>query len=179
MTPVGRRPVARGIAILDSSVSRNHAEISRDSEGLFSVRDVGSSNGTSVDGVSIVTSKPLTKNCRLLFGGVELYFCIDASDLVSDGIVASTATIQAEPASDLEIDETSDPEEATFAGFPKIPISFLQPSAGGAGLVDIGDCRIQLTPAQFDLMTLLVNQMRSESEQVIELRGYLPSAQLI
>ncbi|MBL4634626.1 MAG: helix-turn-helix domain-containing protein [Kofleriaceae bacterium] len=28
-------------------------------------------------------------------------------------------------------------------------------------------------------MTLLVNQMRTESEQVIELRGYLPSAQLI
>lgn len=179
MTPIGRRPVARGIAILDSSVSRNHAEIVRDAQGHFTLRDVGSSNGTSVDGESIVGTPKLNNNCRVLFGGVELYFIDDASDLIDDGIVASTVTVQADPEEDLGLDELPSPEESTFAGFPKIGITLLQPSAGGAGLVDIGKSRIQLTAAQFDLVRLLVEQMRNEAQQVIELRGYLPSAQLI
>jgi len=179
MTPLGRRPAARGIAILDSSVSRNHAEISRDSDGSFNVRDVGSSNGTSVDGTEITAITPLAQTCRLSFGGIELYFTSDSSELIRDGIVASTVTIQAEPSSDLELDELPQPEDVTFAGFPKIPIHLIARSAGGAGLVDIGDSRIPLTQAQYDLMQLLVEQMRSEAGQVIEVRGFLPSSQLI
>ncbi len=179
MTLLGRRPVARGIAILESSVSRNHAEISRDGEGVWSVRDVGSSNGTELDDVLLTSATPLRKTCKLSFGGVGMYFMEDTSDLLSDCIIASTVTIQAEPATDFDVDELPHPEEPTFAGFPKMVIKLLQPSAGGAGLIDIADQRIQLTPAQYDLMRLLVERMRSEAGQVIEVRGFLPSALLI
>lgn len=55
------------ILIPDPKVSRNHAEFIPDADGQFSILDLGSSNGTTVNGVPLSTSTP-----RLLAGGDEI-----------------------------------------------------------------------------------------------------------
>lgn len=180
MTPIGRRPVARGTAILEASVSRNHAEISRDVTGLWLLRDTGSSNGTKVDDKEVTEPVSLSEACKLTFGGVGLYFLPDASGLISNRVVASTATVRPE---DLQLaapeDEPAMPEEATFAGFPKIETQMFRSSAGGAGLLDMNGIRVQMTSSQYELVELLVAQMRADAGLPIEVRGFVPSATLV
>ena len=115
------------------------------------------------------------------FGDIGLYFMPDASALLSNKIVASTATIRPEDESveGAELDELVAPEETTFAGFPKIKTQFFHSSAGGAGLLDMNETRIQLTLAQLELMSLLVKQMQDDVGMPIEVRGFVPSSQLV
>ncbi len=180
MTPIGRRPVARGTAILEASVSRNHAEISRDESGTWILRDTGSSNGTKLGDKVLTEPTPLTDACMLTFGGVGLYFLPDVSGLISNQVVASTVTVRPE---DLQLttpeDEPVLPEEATFAGFPKIETQMFRSSAGGSGLLDMNGIRVQLTSSQFELVELLVAQMRADAGLPIEVRGFVPSATLV
>ena len=51
-TVIGRRP-GSGIVIDDSVVSRDHAEVVRTPSGAYRLRDLGSSNGTWVNGVQL------------------------------------------------------------------------------------------------------------------------------
>jgi hypothetical protein len=47
---LGRDPETRDILVLQSSISRQHAEVARDEEsGLWTVCDCGSTNGTFVE----------------------------------------------------------------------------------------------------------------------------------
>jgi len=180
MTPIGRRPVARGTAILEASVSRNHAEISRDEAGSWVLRDAGSSNGTQVNGEAVNGVRTLSEICKIRFGSVGLYFLPDASSFLSSRVVASTVTVRPE---DLEapepIEEGFLPEATTFAGFPKIQTQMFRSSAGGAGLLDMNGVRVQLTGAQYELLELLVAQMRDDAKLPIEVRGFIPSATLV
>lgn len=52
---IGRRPEAGtpGLPIIHPTVSRQHASITRDAEGVHVIQDLGSHNGSWVDGVSI------------------------------------------------------------------------------------------------------------------------------
>ena len=64
---VGRAPDS-GIALLDGEVSRNHARI-RVEEGRVQVEDLGSTNGTRVNGELIRGSADLRAGDRLSIGG--------------------------------------------------------------------------------------------------------------
>ena len=55
---VAGRHVDCAIPIPDPKVSRNHAEFIPDNEGQFSIIDVGSSNGTFVNGIQLPPSVP-------------------------------------------------------------------------------------------------------------------------
>ena len=70
---LGRRDggVGADIELDDASVSRRHAEVVRIATGLL-LRDLGSSNGTSVDGVrlGVGVDTPLRDGQRLMFGTV-------------------------------------------------------------------------------------------------------------
>jgi pSer/pThr/pTyr-binding forkhead associated (FHA) protein len=57
---------------MDSTVSRNHASI-RNENGVFTVNDEGSSNGTEVNGTRI-TSQPLSPGDTLQFGSSAFRF---------------------------------------------------------------------------------------------------------
>ena len=182
MTPIGRRPVARGTAILEASVSRNHAEISRDASGAWILRDTGSSNGTKVNGKSIAAPTTLDGKSMLTFGSVGVYFLPDATALIASKVVASTVTVRPEElnsAPDALIAELAAPEEATFAGFPKIETQFFQSASGGAGLLDMNGKRMQLTASQLELMELLVRQMQADHGLPMEVRGFVPSSRLV
>lgn len=64
---VAGRHIDCAIPIPDPKASRNHAEFIPDHEGRYSILDLGSSNGTFVDGIMLSPSTP-----RLLAGGDEI-----------------------------------------------------------------------------------------------------------
>lgn len=68
---VGRDTGAQ-IRINDRSISRKHARIEQ-RDGSFYVVDLGSQNGTRLDG-SPVTESPLPDSCKLQFGAIEADF---------------------------------------------------------------------------------------------------------
>ena len=66
------RATANQLVLADGGVSRTHAEI-RYEDGAYVIRDLGSSNGTCVDGVRVVTTR-LRAGASIEMGGVVLQF---------------------------------------------------------------------------------------------------------
>jgi len=60
------------IVINDSSISRFHATISINDEGILLIADCGSANGTFVNGERVRTSRPVHPGDELLFGSVRM-----------------------------------------------------------------------------------------------------------
>jgi pSer/pThr/pTyr-binding forkhead associated (FHA) protein len=70
-TTVGRRP-DNSLLIEDGSVSSHHAEILFENNTFF-VKDLGSTNGTYING-SPITKSPLNHNDELRFGSIVTRF---------------------------------------------------------------------------------------------------------
>jgi adenylate cyclase len=62
------------VVIPDETVSRNHALLLRVPSGLYFLHDVGSSNGTFVNGVRVTTPVPLRDGDRVTLGSCEFRF---------------------------------------------------------------------------------------------------------
>jgi pSer/pThr/pTyr-binding forkhead associated (FHA) protein len=62
------------VRIEDGNVSRRHAELSRDGDAGWTVVDLGSTNGTEVNGRTIAKRTPLENGDRIAIGGTELVF---------------------------------------------------------------------------------------------------------
>lgn len=84
LSPVVR--IGRGgendVVITDDSVSTRHARLEFD-EGAWRITDLGSTNGTSVEGVRLAPEvpTPLHYGATVRFGGVELHFRpVEAAD---------------------------------------------------------------------------------------------------
>src|SRR5262249_32362086 len=71
-TVIGGHPECH-IQIDSNRVSRKHARVFRDG-GRFLVEDLGSGNGTTVNGVRIVNPTPLTHDDRVKLGPILLRF---------------------------------------------------------------------------------------------------------
>lgn len=75
---IGRAEDQR-ICIVDPTVSTRHCELVKNDDGLYTARDVGSTNGTRINGMRIEEQK-LVNSDILQVGGVELLFdCDDKS----------------------------------------------------------------------------------------------------
>ncbi|MEQ8791278.1 MAG: SpoIIE family protein phosphatase [Pirellulaceae bacterium] len=85
-TIVGRHP-GHGIHLIGGTVSGTHAKIVKDGDSYF-VEDLGSRNGTTINGQAISQRAKLKNNDRISFGRVELTFT--APELASRATVAST-----------------------------------------------------------------------------------------
>jgi DNA-binding response OmpR family regulator len=72
-TTLGRDPRRCDLAILHASISALHARITRDGE-RWTIADLGSRNGTWVDGVRVTAAVPIAEGCRIQLGAVELTF---------------------------------------------------------------------------------------------------------
>jgi pSer/pThr/pTyr-binding forkhead associated (FHA) protein len=70
ITVVGREG---DIQVADSRVSRRHAQLSS-AEGSLTLEDLGSTNGTKVDGTRLTAGekRPLISGTKVSFGGVEM-----------------------------------------------------------------------------------------------------------
>lgn len=62
------------IVIDNVSVSRRQAEIRMESQGHWIVEDLGSSNGTFLNGTRLTTPQPLTRGDEISFGKFSLFF---------------------------------------------------------------------------------------------------------
>ncbi len=71
-TVIGRRPQA-DLVILSGSVSRDHAELHR-VDGGWQLRDLGSRNGTTIDGAKIAGRVPLGERASIRIGDVAFLF---------------------------------------------------------------------------------------------------------
>ena len=65
------------------SVSRRHAEIRRQPDGSFVIRDRGSANGTFVDGQRVVAWMPLAKGAVVQIGPYKLVYDLEAKALTT------------------------------------------------------------------------------------------------
>jgi len=70
---IGRDPATNSITLADSSISTHHARITRSGE-TFTVEDLGSRNGTFVNGEKIAAPQALADNDVIRFGRVILIF---------------------------------------------------------------------------------------------------------
>jgi serine phosphatase RsbU (regulator of sigma subunit)/pSer/pThr/pTyr-binding forkhead associated (FHA) protein len=71
ITTIGRSS-ANDLPIADKMLSRQHARIIRDGNGGLSIEDLGSRNGTFVNGERLVALIPLKSGDRITVGGVTL-----------------------------------------------------------------------------------------------------------
>lgn len=75
---IGRDPAAQ-VCLALPSVSRHHATITIDGDNAM-IKDLGSKNGTRVDGKRIEGDAPLRDGALVMFGAVEMvYRCYDPS----------------------------------------------------------------------------------------------------
>ncbi|HTO88833.1 MAG TPA: SpoIIE family protein phosphatase [Thermoanaerobaculia bacterium] len=71
VTTIGRSSM-NDLPVADKMLSRQHARIVRDSNGGLSVEDLGSRNGTFLNGDRLVSIQPLKPGDRITVGGVTL-----------------------------------------------------------------------------------------------------------
>ena len=71
-TTIGRQPTC-GVVVADPSVSRVHAEITRKA-GSWWLVDRGSTNGTTINGTSVVEATEIHHGDAIVFGSVSVRF---------------------------------------------------------------------------------------------------------
>ena len=181
-TLIGRQVDGAGLAILEPSVSRHHAHITLDGES-WTVRDLGSANGSYVDDKLLEGPQPINDGDRVRFGHIAFYFISDVARLPPPRVGrTATATIQPPRAGAVPTPVgTADigDEERTDVGLPTMSFAMHEPTGGGGGLIDVDGKQVQLTTTQFELMALMIRRMASEAHQPELVRGFVRSSELI
>ena len=75
---VGRDP-ASTVCVNDASVSRHHARITIDDQAAM-LEDLGSKNGTQIQGAEITAPTALKDGDEIEFGHVKGWYIVEASD---------------------------------------------------------------------------------------------------
>ena len=172
-TLIGRQVEGEGLAILEPSVSRHHADIALDGDA-WTLRDLGSANGSYLDDKLVEGAVDLHEGDRVRFGHIAFYFVEDVTKLPSPRLGrTTTATIK----------PTTQPvfadDERTDVGLPMMTFKLHEPTGGGGGLVEVDGKQVQLTTTQFELMALMVRRMAAEAHQPEMVRGFVRSSELI
>ena len=190
-TIIGRQVEGTGLAILEPSVSRHHAHVTLDGD-VWTLRDLGSANGTYLDDKLIEGPVQIKDGDRVRFGHIAFYFINDISRLPAPRVGrTATATIKPptpvptiEPVSTPSLvvppdDQPFEEEERTDVGLPAMTFKMHEPTGGGGGLIEVDGKQVQLTTTQFELMALMIRRMASESHQPELVRGFVRSSELI
>jgi len=166
-TRIGRDVESCQLSIFQASISRQHAELLCDeATGLWMIRDLDSTNGTSVDLSRVETLRPLASPATVFVGDVGFIFVETAEPAVR--------------APDAQIRATAPRKQVAHPdALPRIPLRLVEPSGGGGGLVEIDNKPIQLTETQFNLIRMLVERMLADDEQPDAVRGFIPTATLV
>ncbi len=186
-TLIGRQVDGQGLAILEPSVSRHHAHVLLDGDE-WSMRDLGSANGTFSDDRLIDATTPIKDRDRVRFGHIAFYFIQDITQLPAPKMGRTmTATIRPldramvipPPPTFSAGDPNDDEEERTDVGLPTLRFRMHEPTGGGGGLIEVDGKQVQLTTTQFELMALMIRRMSNESHQPELVRGFVRSSELI
>ena len=189
-TIVGRQIENQGLAILEPSVSRHHAHVTLDGD-TWTVRDLGSANGTYVEDKIIEQPVAIHDGDRVRFGQIAFYFVEDVARLPPPSKTSRTATATIKPpdiarelgkvgvANPAALFPVEQDEERTDVGLPSLSFKLHEPTGGGGGLVEVSGKQVQLTTTQFELMALMIRRMASEVHQPELVRGFVRSSELI
>jgi pSer/pThr/pTyr-binding forkhead associated (FHA) protein len=187
-TLVGRQVDGQGLAILEPSVSRHHAHLTLDNDE-WTVRDLGSANGTFQDDKLMPGPMEVHEGDRLRFGHIAFYFVEDVTRLPPPRLGRTmTATIRPLDRSIVNAVvgspptfpvEQNDGEERTDVGLPVMSFKMHEPTGGGGGLIEVDGKQVQLTTTQFELMALMIKRMAGELHQPELVRGFVRSSELI
>jgi hypothetical protein len=133
-----------GILVDDAEISRQHARISREASGEYAIEDLGSSNGTFVNGLQIQSPRLLAPGDSIEIGATTLVVgeivrpapsttAISAvpDSVLSDQRFAPTtfAPVAALPDSASDVAPVSAPEPQPAAVSPPVPAPEPQPAA--------------------------------------------------
>jgi hypothetical protein len=189
-TLIGRQIDTHGLAVLEPSVSRHHAHLTFDNGG-WTLRDLGSANGTFVDDRLLDAPADVHAGARIRFGHIGFYLVEDIDRLPPPRLVRTVTStlrppIMTTPRIGRPAPVTPDPDEPAFedeettdVGLPEIRFRLHEPTGGGGGLVEIDGKQVQLTTTQFELMALMVKRMAAERHQPELVRGFVRSSELI
>jgi hypothetical protein len=185
-TLIGRQVENRGIAVLEPSVSRHHAHLTFEQDA-WTVRDLGSANGTYVDDRLVDNPTALRRGDRIRFGHIAFYLVDDVAILPPPKVSRTvTSTIKpfiphAPVAAPVTTDANDDAfgEEHTDVGLPEMRFRLHEPTGGGGGLIEVDGKQVQLTTTQFELMALMIKRMATEQHQPELVRGFVRSSELI
>ncbi len=83
-TVIGRMPI-HDLLILNASVSREHAKLTR-ADGGWVVRDLGSRNWTQLDGVKVAGRAQITDGVHVMFGDAGFFFKEDTPTISSQTV---------------------------------------------------------------------------------------------
>jgi pSer/pThr/pTyr-binding forkhead associated (FHA) protein len=186
-TLVGRQVENRGIAVLEPSVSRHHAHLTFEN-GVWTVRDLGSANGTYHEDRLIEQPTAVKTGERIRFGHIAFYMIEDVAALPPPKASrTTTSTIKppmpvpapvAKPVAPDDDDAFAE-EEHTDIGLPEMRFRLHEPTGGGGGLIEVDGKQVQLTTTQFELMALMIKRMATERHQPELVRGFVRSSELI
>lgn len=159
---VGRDP-GDGLAVRQASVSRKHATLTYDDDvGCWYVTDLGSRNGTFIEGQQVAAHQPVRINDRQLvvFGDVGFVFIDDRSTLPAGHVPFPTAaTVE------------SRREQAL--------LRLHKPTLEGAGVVTFGEESVTLGSTQFALLLMLAERFLATKNESPETRGFVRSIEII
>jgi DNA-binding winged helix-turn-helix (wHTH) protein len=180
-TLIGRQVDGQGLAILEPSVSRHHAHLTLDNDE-WTVRDLGSANGTFQDDKLIANPVEVHEGDRVRFGHIAFYFVEDVARLPPPRLGRTmTATIRpTDRSATLQSFPIEPPgDEGTDVGLPVMSFRMHEPTGGGGGLIEVDGKQVQLTTTQFELMALMIKRMAGELHQPELVRGFVRSSELI
>jgi pSer/pThr/pTyr-binding forkhead associated (FHA) protein len=178
-TRIGRQIEERGVAVLEPSVSRAHAELTQ-SEGRWTIRDLGSANGTFVDDKLIESPTVVHARDRIRFGHIAFYLVEDVAQLPPPKVSRTvTTTIKPPVREPVAAPDDDFGDERTDVGLPEMRFRLHEPTGGGGGLIEVDGKQVQLTTTQFELMALMIRRMASEAHQPELVRGFVRSSELI
>lgn len=160
VTVIGR-DAANPLAVLQTSVSRRHAELRHDAAtDTWTIVDLGSRNGTFVEGARVGDRpQPLGDRQLVRIGDVGFVFVLDRDTL---------------PA--------ARPTESFRATAQSGATALLRISAAtteGAGVAAFGEESVAIGPTQFALLRLLATRYRDSAGESEEVRGFVRSIELI
>ena len=175
---VGRRPPA-DLLLLNASVSREHAELSIGDGGAWQVRDLGSRNGTFVDGLRVKARAALVDRTVVRFGDVAFLFLHGPLAMPAVGL-RSLATGHAADSGAFRI---------TLVG-PERELCLVGERAGGDEETAVGGAllhratgaadwhEVSLPPVEFHLLRALCTRAVEEADSPSRARGCVPTRQL-
>jgi hypothetical protein len=179
-TLIGRSVDGCGLAVLEASISRHHARIELAGE-TWTVRDLGSANGTYVDDQPTEGAVELRAGARVRFGQMAFYFLPDIAPLPMEGIETSTVLIKTSLAagSGERPIEPDLQEERTDPGLPTISLKLHEPAGGGSGFVELEGKQVQLTATQLELISIMMRRMTTDTASPPLVRGFVRSSELV